>query len=167
MKVGLDFSSWPDWGSLAVAVLALIQPWILAGYRRWFRRGAVEVHETNNVELGFATYGPTVGLTGTIRALHQDIFIQQATVRIVRERDNAVLVLPWRAFRSIQIAFGGGQPNPELASSFLLPTSAPLRYNVFFSSEEFAAEFRDDVMALRQEWGDFVRAKIGEAAPDY
>lgn len=158
---------WTDWGSLTVAAIALVQPWLIAAGRRWFRPGKLRVHESHSVEFGYSSFGPTVGLTRTIRALHRDVFVQQATVRIVRERDNAVLVLPWTAFRSVQVAAGSDPQPAELASSFLLPTSAPLRYNVFFSGNEFASDVRDAVTAIKKEWLDFVRLRLAEAAPDY
>lgn len=50
------------WGALIVAFVALAQPWIITLWRHYFRRGQIDIYETGQIELGYAEFGPTIGL---------------------------------------------------------------------------------------------------------
>ena len=40
-----------------IAVLALVQPWLLAGYRKFYRLGRVEIYETGTIEVSSSQEG--------------------------------------------------------------------------------------------------------------
>ena len=58
------------WGTLIIALFALIQPWIRAIWKKLSWQQEVDVFETGSIEIGFSSYGPTVGLQGTLRSVH-------------------------------------------------------------------------------------------------
>lgn len=72
MSVMLDFRNWSTetWTALAtvLAFVALIQPWLLGAWRRLYKRGTVDIHETGKIEIGYSGFGATVGIMGTLRA---------------------------------------------------------------------------------------------------
>src|SRR5437867_21983 len=122
---------WPDWLTVAIALVALVQPWIVALWKKYLRKAAVEVYETRTIEIGHGNFGATVGLVGTFQALHRDAFVRRAGVVVVRRKDRAEQRLNWRAFRQQTVAVGSGTATTlELPSSFLLTVSAPFRYNI-------------------------------------
>src|SRR5687767_14744653 len=90
------------WGSLVIATAALVQPWLLALWRR--RSGTIDVYETGGaVEVGYSGFGPTVGLRGTLRAAHRDQFIRDIRVTIVKKRDGSTHVFDWLVFKAEKI----------------------------------------------------------------
>src|ERR1700682_1369881 len=88
------------WGSLIVATVALIQPWIIALWRKAFRPGSIDIHETGTIEIGYSSFGPTVGLRGTLRAVHHDQFVRIIDLTVIKEKDAARHFFPWVVFRA-------------------------------------------------------------------
>lgn len=64
-----------SWGTLIVAAVALIQPWLIAAWKKFLRRQKIEVYEAGTMEIGFSTFGPTIGLQGAVRAINRDAFV--------------------------------------------------------------------------------------------
>lgn len=158
---------WPEWGTLAISVLALVQPWLLALWRRYIRRGEVRAYESGNIELGFGNFGPSVALIGTLRAAHQDVFIERISVRVTRLKDNAQLPLTWRAFRPSEIPLGDSSNTTlEPAGSFLLGTASPMKYNIFFGSDQFVADFSGRASLTPNRWHEFVEQRIKALEPN-
>lgn len=145
------------WTAIAaiVAFIALIQPWLLGLWRKVFRRGTVDIHETSKIEIGFSGYGPTIGLMGTFRSLHKDMFVQWLKLRLVR--DGAVREFEWKAFRNPKLTFGttGGQSAEvsfDAPFSFMVTPLQPHRFNVFFSDEGSVQPALPVVQKMQQEW---------------
>lgn len=167
MQTGVTPSSnWPEWGALGVAILALVQPWVMALWNRFVRRGVVEVYEGGNLEVAFSGFGPTMALVGTLRAIHQHVFVRNMTLTVVRQKDKAHLDLSWRAFRPNAIPLNSDAPHSlEVASGFLLTTSGPHKYNVFFVSDQYIAEHQPAANRLTEAWKTFARTKRAQVDP--
>lgn len=141
------------WGALIVAFLALIQPWLMAFWRKYVRRQRVDVFETGNIELGFSSIGPTIGLYGTLRALHRDAFIRTIELRLVRQQDNLQHAFSWGIFRSPTVSLGDQQnPSFQLCSSFLLSEQSPFHYNIQFWDRQTQEQIRPLVEKLKEAW---------------
>src|SRR5207253_5016876 len=97
---------WSRWIQPLIAVLALIQPWIIWLYRKYGRGGDIDVHHTGNVEVGFSALGATVGLQGTLRAADRDFFVSSMTLEVLREADGSRHTLEWGAFRPPAVVVG-------------------------------------------------------------
>ena len=146
------------WTAIAaiVAFIALIQPWVL-GLLRWvFRRGTVDIHETGNIEIGFSGYGHTIGLTGTLRALHKDMFILGVKLQLVRP-DGLVRVFEWKAFRNPKLTIGttGGQAAEisfDAPTSFMVTPLQPQKFNILFADEQSLISALPVAQMLQQEW---------------
>jgi hypothetical protein len=81
-------ATWREYVSAIIAVIALIQPWLLWGWRKFFRRGSIEIFNTSTIEVGYSNLGPTLGLQGTLRGHDREQFIRGITVEVIREADK-------------------------------------------------------------------------------
>jgi hypothetical protein len=86
------------WGSLIIAAIALAQPWVIGLFKKCFRRKRVEIYETGTIEIGLSTFGPTVGLFGTLNAIHGDAVVRNMTLKVVRLKDKAEQDFSWGFF---------------------------------------------------------------------
>ena len=64
------------WITLGIALVALILPSAIWAWSNYVRRGVIDIHETWAIEVGFSSYGPTIGLNGTLQAVHHDRFVR-------------------------------------------------------------------------------------------
>src|SRR5437660_1351433 len=70
---------------LWLAIVALVQPWLIALWKKFLLRGRIRAYPSANIEIGFSTFGPTVALQGTLHASHRDIFVTSAGMVVTRE----------------------------------------------------------------------------------
>jgi len=146
-----------------IAIVALMQVWVIAGWKRWIVKGILEFHPSTNIEIGFSAFGSTVSLPGTLRALKKDVFVSEMHVVITRMSDNAMHNFTWRAFKSNTFSAISMTPEAiELATSFNLPVAAPRPINVFFASADFASRYAQHAEELRNAWYSFGREKVNE-----
>lgn len=128
-------------GPWIVSVLALVQVWLIAAWRR-LRKGKIQIHESGTIEIGYGSFGPTIALIGTLRCLHKDVFVDRIVLQVTRVKDNAEHYLNCHAFRPNSIPLSqANPPSFEVASSFLVTTTDAHKYNIFFVDNEFMAEF--------------------------
>jgi len=151
------------YGVFAIAVVALVQPWLIAVWRRYFRQGQIDVHETGLIELGFSALGPTIGLHGTLRAVHRDIFVADISLNIVRLRDGAQHTFGWAAFRGGQL----GEELYTLPASFLVSASQPHRYNIVWSDNETRQEMDEALAPVKEAWQKKVFENWAPEIEDY
>jgi len=143
-------------GKLWVAIAALVQPWMIALWKRFVRRGTIRIYPTGNIELGYSNFGPTIGLRGTVHAIGHDVFVKSARLLVIRAKDNAQLHLNWFITRPTTINLEGPQPSSaELAASFLLKKSDPAAYHIVFSQPQFATEHTAALQAFAKEWNEY------------
>jgi hypothetical protein len=132
-----------SWGTLLVAMVALVQPWLIAGWKRFFRAGSVEIHQTGTVELGYSGFGATIGLHGTLRARDRDFFVSSMSLEVVRQSDRSQHQLDWGLLRSHQVVMGRpDEVTVELPAGFMLMASQPHRYNILFQDSGQQGEMR-------------------------
>lgn len=146
-----------EWGALIVAFIALVQPWIALGWRRFFRQGSVEIYPTGLLEIGFSSYGPTLGLRGSAHAMHQNMLIRSAEITLTRRRDQAEHILQWGVFRSPTL-----DPQPQtmqLCSTLSLTRELSIPYNILFWDEGTRERMRPLIEKVSERWtAETVRA---------
>jgi len=155
-----------QWGPWIISALALAQVWIIALFKR-LRKALVDIHESGTIEIGYSSYGPTVGIVGTIRTLHKDAFVKNIELKVIRKKDNATHRFHWYAFRSTTLFTAEDTPTLEIASSFLLTQKDPLKYNIFFTDESFVADIRPKVANVAKAWITFKENKLQELKEKY
>jgi hypothetical protein len=134
----------PSWGSFIVAAVALLQYWIIAAWRRYFRPGTLDIHETGPIEIGYSRYGPTIGLYGTLRSVHRDIFVRDALLVVRRLRDQSQHRFDWAWARSGTAT--------ELPAGFLVPESQAQRYNLIFADVDTREDIGRTLAPVSEDW---------------
>ncbi|MFH1709378.1 MAG: hypothetical protein ABIF71_15880 [Planctomycetota bacterium] len=82
-----------------IAVVALLQYWLIPLFKWFFFPGRIDIYETGNLEAGFCELGPTIGLTGTLRATGADMFVRRMKV-VVTDAQNKHFEFEWNVFRN-------------------------------------------------------------------
>lgn len=155
------------WGALIVAFVALIQPWILALYRRIFQAPTVQAFHAGNIEIGYSAFGPTVGLNGTLTVKNKDVFIQAIDLEVVRLKDHSTHKYEWSYFRSNKVRLSQlTDMEVELAAGFILSIRQPHRYNILFIENKAQQELVSDLQKLSKAWNEFFLSKVVEISKD-
>ena len=152
-----------QWVVPIVAILALIQPWIVALYKKFFRQGTIDIYETDTIEVGFSGLGPTIGLYGTLSAIHRDQFVRSVNLTVVRQKDSSTHQFEWGLFRSGKASISSPDDiSVELPSGFMLMTKAPHRYNILFTDKQAMNDIQTHAQDVRNAWSDKVTGAIGK-----
>lgn len=160
-------TSTTQWGPWIISAIALAQVWIIALLKR-VKKPSVEIYESGNIEVGYSGFGPTLGLLGTMRSLHKDVFVQRISATLTKLKDQSVHSFNWRAFRPNTISLGTAEPfRFEVASSFLLTSNNPFKYNIFFVDESFTAEISPKVIDVSQKWIEYRTKRLNELKKQY
>lgn len=142
-----------SYGTLILAIYGIVQVWFIALWKKYARKSEGTLYETGSIEIGYSSYGPTIGLNGTLRALNKDVFISSIGLLIVREKDKAEHSFRWIAFRPPKIDLAGTQPlSMEIPSGFLVSPESPHRYNIVFNDEKLFEEIRPQFNLYIAEW---------------
>jgi len=142
-----------SFGTLILAIYGIIQVWIMALWKKYARIGKIDIYETGTIEIGYSTFGPTIGLNGTMRALNKDIFVKSIDLMVVREKDKSQHVFRWIAFRPPKIDLAGSQPIlMEIPSGFLISPNSPHRFNIVFNDNDLFEDIRHIFNNYITEW---------------
>lgn len=153
-------------GPYLVGLAAIAQYWIVELCKKYFKKGEVEIFESGTIEIGFGSFGPSIALTGTLNALHKDVFVKNIRLVLTRKKDEAKHFFNWRAFRPKTFSLTGPETTGyEIASSFLLTTKNPFKYNVFFADDQFLADTRPKISQLPKKWHEFMDEQISKLPP--
>ena len=157
-----------DYGTLLLAIYGVVQLWFWEFFKLLFRQPRVELYTANVAEIGYSNFGPTLGLYGTLRAVHSDIFISDINLTVTRLRDNAQHRFLWLAFRPNQFVLGStGATSFELPSGFIITQIQPHRYNIIFSDNHRHTEMFPSIRIAETLWADHVgRASSVNPRPD-
>ncbi len=129
--------------SLIIAVTALVQPWLITLWKKFFRSPKIEIYPSGNLEIGYSGYGPTIGLHGTLHALHGDVFVKSIQLKVRRVQTNEEHWFAWAVFRSPVITFNPSESQPmELPAGFIVSQTQPHRYNIVFHDPDIQSEIR-------------------------
>lgn len=129
--------------SLIIAVTALVQPWFITLWKKFFRSPKIEIYPSGSLEIGYSDYGTTIGLHGTLRAPHGDVFVKSLRLRVRRIQTNEEHWFVWAVFRSPVIILNPAESQPmELPAGFIVSQTQPHRYNIVFHDPDIQSEIR-------------------------
>lgn len=148
------------WGALIIALVALVQPWLRALWRRFIWKPKLIPHSAGRIEIGFSDLGPTIGLVGTLECRRRQTFVQSMEVLLIRSKDSLTHNFYWGIFRPLSL--GATQEGLQLSSGFLARPEEPYRYNIQFWEGDLQRELRPKLEALRQAWQNRVLKRFGE-----
>jgi hypothetical protein len=145
-----------------IALIAPVQPYVYWAWKRYFRKGRIDTHETGKIEVGYSGLGSTIAIMGTLRAVHEDQFVRSIELVLTRIRDNMQRRFEWLALRPASFVIGvPAQTQLEIASGFMLLTSEPWKYHIVFLDPQFQAEVMSVVERVRNAWAAFWAANGG------
>jgi len=151
-------------GPWIISGIALLQVWVIA-LVKWSIRPRVTIYETGNLEVGYASFGPSIAIAGTLHVNKSSIFIKQISCTVTCKSDNATRNLKWKAFRSIEIF--PEKPTLEIAGGFLLSSTAPYRFNIFFSDPAFISEISPKLKDTPSRWFTFKQTKFAAMSEEH
>jgi hypothetical protein len=154
------------WGSLIIAAIALVQPWVISFFKKCFRRKRAEIYETGTIEIGLSGLGPTVGLFGTLNAIHGDTVVRNMALKIVRLKDKAEHDFSWGVFRSPKFVATGPDASFQLCSTFLVASTSPHHFNILFWDRGIIDEAQPLVTKLTEQWNKFLQNKADLSVAD-
>lgn len=115
-----------------IAIIALAQPWLIAIWRKVFRKGKIDIFPSGHLEVGYSQYGPTLGLNSTLRCMNQNLFVSSITIELVKQKDHSKHLFEWGLFRVLKLTHKGEEAEAELPYGFALASNQPKRYNILF-----------------------------------
>ncbi len=141
------------YGALILATISLLQPWIMALWKKLFRKGKLHIHETGTIEVSYGPVGPVLNLYGTMRAIHKSVFVKSMDLLVIREKDKSQHEFKWLAFRSPLSDLSSQQHiSPEIPYSFMVSPSSPHRYNIVFADIDLYNEIKPQFNMYITEW---------------
>ncbi len=145
-----------------IAIVALLQVWFAWLWKRYAIKGRVENYASGLIEVGYSSFGPTLGVQGTLRALNKDVFVKRIQLRVRKLKNNEEHLFDWVAFRPPKIVLGPSQPQElELPLSFIVTVGQPHRYLIVFNDPQTQGEMRPWLERCREQWN----TQVAGAAP--
>lgn len=144
-------------GTFSIALIALIQPWVLYIWKKYFKPGRIEFYHTGNLEVGYSNLGSTVAVNGTLRAINSGFFIQEMEIQIRKLKDSSIHDFRWAVFRDTRVHLSStSQGIVELPYGFYLTTDSPHRVNIQFHDLKQQDEIRPTIAQLNKGWREFL-----------
>lgn len=103
-----------------IAMIALIQPWAIALYKKYIRKTQLNFIPSSKIKLYYNRSGAYINLGGVIEAKHQSALIRNISAKVVRKCDKAELCMDWSSFMIPVFQSIGGNPvtTNEIARPF-------------------------------------------------
>lgn len=130
-----------------VAAVALFRPeaeWVVRSFRT-----KLSVLLVQRVEIGFAEFGPTIGIYGSLYAVSRPHLVNNMAVRLTRLRDGAQHELPWMAIRPTNV-MPAANPQIEIATPFVVGAGVAHKFNILFNDQQTLNLITPEGMAIRQ-----------------
>jgi hypothetical protein len=146
-----------NWETI-VAILALIQPWVIVTWKKYIRNGTLEFDSTGRLEVGFNNYASTLGLNGTIRAIDKDYYVKEIFIELIKQKGKSKHTFKWAVLRDTNL--NSTQQKLELPYGFIVSDAAPYRINVQLHDLAQQEELKKIVQTLESKWNTFVDIKF-------
>jgi len=144
------------YGTLIIAIVALIQPWVRTLWKKCFQQGKIEIYRTGDIEIGYSAFGTTIGLNGTLRCINRDLFVQSIKLKLTKQKDSSKHDFEWGAFRSEQLSTKGREVSATLPRGFILSTISPFPYSIQFHDAELKSDIIKKLIKLKNEWSKVI-----------
>lgn len=141
-----------DWVQIIIAitaVLALIQPWLIAGYKKLFKKSVINCVRNRTMFVYFKSDGLFLNIFFTFIAKNSDDVITNATIDIFK-KDKKLYTLEWFRFSDpANNSFVSGrneyltQQSSIDAHPIYLVNNMPKLYKVYFTDNELRNEMSE------------------------
>ena len=108
-----------------IAALALIQPWLIAAYKKFCKKIKVVFRPSSTIKLFYNQSGSYVSLGGVIESKNKSCVVNNISVKVVRDSDKAELNADWSIFSSpiFQLVAGNAVTSSETARPFKIESN--------------------------------------------
>ncbi len=123
------------WGTFAIAVIGVVQPYAFAAWRRWSRKRDITVYHSLLPDVGFTGVGLCCGLSGTIATRNAASLITSIQLRAQRAGGEPECVLDAYLNRKRSISNEGGGKDSvegEIWVPFKADADAAYPYDIMF-----------------------------------
>jgi hypothetical protein len=148
-------------GALIIAIIALVQPWVFAIWKRYFKPGRIDFFKTGKLEIGFSSFASTIGINGTLKGYNKDLFISNIHLHLVKKKDSSQHRFEWSIFRDTKLKLSGNKDmEVELPYGIMLSVKSPQRINIQFhdlGQQEILSIPYDE---MRKNWNDFLESNF-------
>jgi len=105
-----------------LAVVALIQPWIITMWKKFFKPLKVTFIPSAKIKLYYNRSGAYIYLGGVIEAKNRPAVIKDISVKVIRQSDKAELAMDWSSFMVpvFQSVGGNSVTTSEIARPFMI-----------------------------------------------
>ena len=105
-----------------LAVIALVQPWVIAAWKKFFKPLKVTFIPTAKIKLFYNRSGAYIYLGGVIEAKNRPAVIKNISVKVIRQSDKAELAMEWSSFEVpvFQSVGGNSVTASEIARPFMI-----------------------------------------------
>lgn len=120
-----------------------------------FNKEPYKTYLSEDLDIGYTLYGPTLGLAGTITATEKVVFINTIIVIVRRLYDGASFFFNWFAFRPHH--YSGNQKfeiDLKMPSKFIVAAHQAHTFNILFSDQNQYSIMNSDLKILKQRWED-------------
>lgn len=119
-----------------IAMLALLQPWIIKLWDRFGRKIRVNFIPSAKIKLYYNRSGAYVYLGGVIETKNKAAIVKDIAVKVVRKKDKAELLLDWSSFMIpvFQSVGGNAVTTSEIARPFKVEAGSLYPVFVEFAS---------------------------------
>jgi hypothetical protein len=146
------------WGTFAIAVYGVVQPWIVGGIRRARERREISIAETLRPEIFFSTpTGAGIGLYGTIFNKRKQTAVKTLLVKARRLATDETHHFEARIFRKSSFV---NPTDGAFATPFMIEPDSAYAYNAVFHEPSVTRDFEAIYKNYSAGWMSLVRSKM-------
>ncbi len=121
-----------------LAVMALIQPWIIAAWKKFFKPFEITFIPSAKIKLYYNRSGAYIYLGGVIEAKNRPAVIKNISAKVIRQSDKAELAMDWSSFMVpvFQSVGGNAVTTSEIARPFMVDTNGLTPVFVEFANSD-------------------------------
>lgn len=125
----------------------------MSAFNKFFQKPPLHHHLSDQIEIGYTMYGPTLGVAGRISANNQAIFIHDIALEITNSTHKTAFHFGWFQFRPHKFTIGGLHGlDFKMASKFMVYPQNPHQYNILFSDQKGYASIKPTLLEIKRQW---------------
>lgn len=149
-----------SYGTMIIAIVALIQPWIIALWKKLYRKSQIHFEEIGNIEIGFNSFASNIGLNGMLRSSNKDFYISRMFINLKKIKDSSEHQFEWNLFRDVKFSLDNENITQfELPYGLNIQPQEPKKVSIQFKDSSQVEYLLGPYNSLSNEWLDFFEEK--------
>jgi len=164
METSTTGTAWTAIAALVISGIALVQPWAIGAYNRFFRRRQLTFIPSGRVEIGFAfPFASHITLKGAIYSKNRSSLVRGMVLSITHEDSGATRILRAHVARDAKLIFGTGgiTTSSEIWAPIYIQKDDVGSYYVTFVNFEHFTEMNPRLASRMAElWNNELAGKV-------